>query len=87
MLVFFYKIKPGLTSPVLHLFSPLTIGEISAFSGTPYHNTSNYLLVLQHLKTASPSFTMARIAIFGTCKGQIHLLPHYPVCFALVTAL
>ena len=107
--------KTGLASPVLHLFLPLTLGEISAYSfrhannfplplsklspvhnsffttlpsfGTPNHNTSNYLLVLQHSKTASPSFTMARIAIFGTCKGPIYALPHYALCFALVTAL
>jgi len=32
MLLFFYKIKTGLTSPVLHSFLPLTLGEISAYS-------------------------------------------------------
>jgi len=32
MLLFFYKIKTGLTPPVLHLFLPLTLGEISAYS-------------------------------------------------------
>ena len=106
MLLFFYEVKTGLTSLVLHSFSLLTLGEISAYSfrhannfqlpfskcslvhnGNCYHNTSNYFLVLQHLKTVSPSFTMARNAIFGTCMGQIHLLPHYAVCFALVDSV
>jgi len=30
---------------------------------------------------------MARNAIFGTYTYQINLLPHYAVCFALVTAI
>ena len=76
MLLFFYKIKTGLTSFVLHSFLPLALREISAYSfrhannfqlplpkrslvhnsfftklpsfGTPYHNASSYLQVLQH---------------------------------------
>jgi len=32
MLLFFYNIKTGLTSPVLHSFLPMTLGEISAYS-------------------------------------------------------
>ena len=31
MLLFFYKIKAGLTSPVLHSFLPLTLGKTSAY--------------------------------------------------------
>jgi len=36
---------------------------------------------------ASPSFTMARKAIFIAYAGQIHPPPHYTICFALVTTL
>ena len=115
MLLFFYKIKTGLTSPVLHSFLPLTLGQVAAYSlrhannfqlplserslihnssfyNAPllwcsYQNISNYLLVLQHLKTALPTFTKARNAIFGTYTGQIYQLFHYALCFALVKAL
>jgi len=115
MLLFFYKIKTGLTSPVLHSFLPLTLGQVAAYSlrhannfqlplskrslvhnssfykalllWCSYQNISNYLLVLQHLKTALPTFTKARNAIFGTYTGQIYQLFHYALCFALVKAL
>jgi len=55
------------------------------YSGPPYHNTSNYFLAFQNLKSASSTFAMAINAIPGTYTAQIHLQPLYVVCFVLVT--
>jgi len=44
MLLFVYKIKTGLTSPVLHSFLPLTLGEISAYA---FLHANNFQLPLQ----------------------------------------
>jgi len=43
----------------------------------PYHNALNCHRVLQHLKPAWPTFTMATNAILGTYTDQLHPPPHY----------
>jgi len=43
VLVFFYKMNTRLNSPVLHLFLPLTLGEIQAYS---FRHANNFQLPL-----------------------------------------
>jgi len=53
MLLFFYKIKTGLTSPVLHSFLPLTRGKISAYS---LHHANNFQFPLSKRSLVHNSF-------------------------------
>ena len=53
MLLFFYKIKTGLVSPVFHLFLLLTLGEISAYS---FRHDNNFQLPLAKRSLVHNSF-------------------------------
>ena len=61
--------------------------DLLSGSALAYHNTSNCLPNVQHLKTASSNFTTARYALLGTYTAQIHPPPLNAACFVLVTAL
>jgi len=70
ILVFFYKIKTGLTSPVLHSFSPLTLGEISAYS---FRHANNFRLPLSKRSYVHNSFFYKAPVIWNSLPQYIKL--------------
>jgi len=67
LLLFFYKIKTGLTSPVLHSFLPQTLGEISAYS---FRHANNFQLPLSKRSPVHNSF-------FNKAPVPGNFLPQY----------
>ena len=70
MILFFCKIKTVLTSPVLHSFLPLTLGEISAYS---FRHANNFQLPLFKRSLVHNSFFYKAPVLWNSLPQYIKL--------------
>jgi len=70
MLLFFYKIRTGLTYPVLHSFLPRTLGEISAYS---FRHANNFQLPLSKRSLVHNSFFYKAPVLWNSLPQYIKL--------------
>jgi len=74
MLLFFYKIKTGLTSSALHSFLPLTLGEISAYS---FRHANNFQLPFSKRSLVHNSFFYKAPVLWNSLPQYIKLFSSF----------
>ena len=76
MLLFFYKIITGLTSPVVHSFLPLTLREISAYS---FRHVNNFQLPLSKRSLVHDSFFYKAPVLWNSLPQYMKLSSRFAV--------